>query len=131
MTAKEVAHIKSRQRYTEDAEYRARVKESARQYYVEHREQAMETMRKWRENHKPTQEEVSAINAVQKEKYKQRLLTDPEFARSEKRKRMLRAQRYAEQCRIRYATDPEYRARKQQYSREYQRKLRERIKYGE
>lgn len=74
---------------------------------------------------------MTEICATQREKRKHRLMTDPAYAHAEKRKRMLRAQKYAERCRLRYATDPEYRAKKQQYSREYQRKRRERTKNGE
>lgn len=131
MTPAEVSRVKRHQRYLEDAEYRERVKTYARRYYEEHREQIKEYMRKWHESHKPTKEEVAKICAIQREKYKHRLMTDPMYARAEKRKRMLRSQKYAERCRLRYATDPEYRAKKQQYSREYQRKNRERMKNGE
>lgn len=111
-------------RYATDPEYRERRKEYARNYYREHREKIKEYMRKYTQENKPSQDVSEALKQAYKEYHEQRMATDKVYAKQYRRNQMLRSERE----RNRYATDPEYRARKIRNAKEsYERRKKERL----
>jgi TRAP-type mannitol/chloroaromatic compound transport system substrate-binding protein len=111
-------------RYATDAEYRERCKAYARKYYRENREKIKEYMRKYTQENKPSQDVSEALTQVYKEYHEHRMATDKVYAKQYRRNQMFRSERE----RNRYATDPEYRARKIRNAKEsYERRKKERL----
>jgi flagellum-specific peptidoglycan hydrolase FlgJ len=111
-------------RYATDPEYRERRKAYARKYYRENREKIKEYMRKYTQENKPSQEVSEALKQAHKEHHEHRMATDKVYAKQYRRNQMLRSERE----RNRYATDPEYRARKIRNAKEsYERRKKERL----
>lgn len=130
MTDKEVQRIKHRLRYATDSEYRERAKERAKRYRQEHPDKVREYARKYALAHPIPDDKRKQYAEAARQYYKERLATDPEFARKDKRRRMEKARRRAERYRLRYATDAEFRERCRQKSRDYQKLKKERMADG-
>jgi hypothetical protein len=124
MTADEVHNEKNRIRYAANVEYRERAKARATQYRHDHPEKAREYSRKYRLTHPVSSEQRRENYEKYKARYKEKLANDPEFARADKHRRMLRARQRAEQQRLRYNTDEAYREQQRKRSREYQQRIR-------